>query len=146
MESTRCSAPVTSFPPVVKSVKLGNVMAEVVMEVAGVEIVSAITRGSAEALGLQPAIASRRSSRPPKCSSIKNEDLVRVGCDPRRDQVGVAQYESEDVTLAAGPRPQGMVHPGWEIVSLRNRTEPSHIAKFAPPGCWLPKALARGYS
>jgi molybdopterin-binding protein len=41
------------LPAVVKSVKLGNVMAEVVMEVAGVEIVSAITRGSAEALGLQ---------------------------------------------------------------------------------------------
>ena len=29
-------------------------MAEVVMEVAGVEIVAAITRGSAEALKLQP--------------------------------------------------------------------------------------------
>jgi molybdopterin-binding protein len=42
------------LPAVVKSVKLGNVMAEVVMEVAGVEIVSAITRGSAEALNLQP--------------------------------------------------------------------------------------------
>jgi molybdopterin-binding protein len=38
---------------VVKSVKLGNVMAEVVMEMNGVEIVSAITRGSAEALGLR---------------------------------------------------------------------------------------------
>lgn len=42
------------LPAVIKSVKLGNVMAEVVMEVAGVEIVSAITRGSAEALKLQP--------------------------------------------------------------------------------------------
>jgi molybdopterin-binding protein len=42
------------LPAIVKSVKLGNVMAEVVMEVAGVEIVSAITRGSAEALKLQP--------------------------------------------------------------------------------------------
>src|SRR5271163_4723383 len=42
------------LPAVVKSVKLGNVMAEVVMEVAGVEIISAITRGSAEALKLQP--------------------------------------------------------------------------------------------
>ena len=39
---------------VVKAVRLGNVMAEVVMEINGVEIVSAITRGSAEALGLQP--------------------------------------------------------------------------------------------
>lgn len=37
----------------VKSVKLGTVMAEVVMNVAGVEIVAAITRGSAEALNLQ---------------------------------------------------------------------------------------------
>jgi molybdopterin-binding protein len=39
---------------VVKSVKLGNVMAEVVMDVAGFEVVAAITRGSAEALKLQP--------------------------------------------------------------------------------------------
>lgn len=42
------------LPATVKSVKLGNVMAEVVMEVAGVEIVSAITRGSADALALKP--------------------------------------------------------------------------------------------
>ena len=39
---------------VVKSVRLGNVMAEVVMEINGAEIVSAITRGSAETLSLQP--------------------------------------------------------------------------------------------
>jgi molybdopterin-binding protein len=37
----------------VKSVKLGNVMAEVVLSVAGVEVVSVITRGSAERLGLK---------------------------------------------------------------------------------------------
>jgi molybdopterin-binding protein len=42
------------LPATVKSVKLGNVMAEVVMEVAGIEVVSAITRGSAESLKLQP--------------------------------------------------------------------------------------------
>ncbi len=36
----------------VKSVKLGTIMAEVVVDVGGNEIVSAITRGSAEALGL----------------------------------------------------------------------------------------------
>jgi molybdopterin-binding protein len=41
------------LPATVKSVKLGNVMAEVVMDVAGFEVVSAITRGSAEALKLQ---------------------------------------------------------------------------------------------
>jgi molybdopterin-binding protein len=41
------------LPATVKSVRLGNVMAEVVMDVAGVEVVAAITRGSAEALGLQ---------------------------------------------------------------------------------------------
>ncbi len=41
------------LPATIKSVKLGNVMAEVVMSVAGVEIVSAITRGSAEAMGLK---------------------------------------------------------------------------------------------
>lgn len=40
------------LPATVKSVRLGNVMAEVVMDVAGVEVVAAITRGSAEALGL----------------------------------------------------------------------------------------------
>ena len=38
---------------VVKSVKLCNVMAEVVMDMNGVEIISAITRGSAEHLGLK---------------------------------------------------------------------------------------------
>jgi molybdopterin-binding protein len=36
----------------VKSVTLGNVMAEVVVDVGGQEIASAITRGSAERLGL----------------------------------------------------------------------------------------------
>lgn len=42
------------FIGVVKSVKLGNVMAEVVVTVGSLEIVSAITRTSAEALGLKP--------------------------------------------------------------------------------------------
>lgn len=37
---------------IVKSVKLGNVMAEVVIQVGEFEIVSAITRQSAEAMGL----------------------------------------------------------------------------------------------
>jgi molybdopterin-binding protein len=37
----------------VKSVKLGNVMAEVVVTSGDIELVSAITRGSAEALGLK---------------------------------------------------------------------------------------------
>ena len=36
----------------VKSVKTGGIMAEVVVDVGGQEIVSAITRGSAEKLGL----------------------------------------------------------------------------------------------
>jgi molybdopterin-binding protein len=38
----------------VKSVKMGNVMAEVVVEVAGSEVVSAITRQSAEDLNVKP--------------------------------------------------------------------------------------------
>jgi molybdopterin-binding protein len=37
----------------VKSVKLGNVMAEVVLEVSGQEMVSVISRGSAERLALK---------------------------------------------------------------------------------------------
>jgi len=41
------------LPGKVKSVKLGNVMAEVVVDVAGHEVVSAITRGSAEGLSLK---------------------------------------------------------------------------------------------
>ncbi|MEO6811988.1 MAG: TOBE domain-containing protein [Isosphaeraceae bacterium] len=41
------------LPATVKSVKLGTVMAEVVMNVAGVEVVAAITRASAESLNLQ---------------------------------------------------------------------------------------------
>ena len=38
----------------VKSVKLGNVMAEVVVTVGGLEIVAAITRTSADTLALKP--------------------------------------------------------------------------------------------
>jgi molybdopterin-binding protein len=41
------------LPATVKSVKLGNIMAEVLMTVGDVELVAAITRGSAEALGLK---------------------------------------------------------------------------------------------
>ena len=41
------------FKGKIKSVKLGNVMAEVVVDVGGLEIVSAITKGSAESLGLK---------------------------------------------------------------------------------------------
>jgi molybdopterin-binding protein len=41
------------FTGTVKSVKLGGVMAEVVVTVGGLEIVSAITRASAEALALK---------------------------------------------------------------------------------------------
>jgi molybdopterin-binding protein len=37
----------------VTSVKLGAIMAEVVVDIGGVEVVAAITRGSAERLGLQ---------------------------------------------------------------------------------------------
>jgi molybdopterin-binding protein len=42
---------------VVRSVKLGTIMAEVVVDVGGNEIVSAITRGSAERLGLSEGSA-----------------------------------------------------------------------------------------
>jgi molybdopterin-binding protein len=47
------------FQGVVKSVKLGGVMAEVVVTVGNLEIVSAITRASAEALGLKAGDAVR---------------------------------------------------------------------------------------
>ena len=42
------------FQGTVKSVKLGEIMAEVVVTVGNLEIVSAITRTSAESLKLQP--------------------------------------------------------------------------------------------
>ena len=41
------------FPGTVKSVKLGNVMAEIVVTVGNFEFVSAITRTSAETMGLK---------------------------------------------------------------------------------------------
>ena len=41
------------LPATIKSIKLGNVMAEIVMSVGEVELVAAITRGSAEQLGLK---------------------------------------------------------------------------------------------
>ena len=47
------------FPGVVKSVTLGSVMAEVVVTVGDLEIVSAITRTSPEQLGLRPGDAVR---------------------------------------------------------------------------------------
>ncbi len=42
------------FSGTVKDVKLGNIMAEVVVSVGSLEISAAITRGSAERLGLKP--------------------------------------------------------------------------------------------
>jgi molybdopterin-binding protein len=42
------------FAGTIKSVKLGNIMAEVVVTVGAIEIVSAITRASAETLNLKP--------------------------------------------------------------------------------------------
>ena len=41
------------FKGAVKSVKLGNVMAEVVVSIGNFEIVAAITRDSAERLGIR---------------------------------------------------------------------------------------------
>jgi molybdopterin-binding protein len=41
------------LPGTIKSVKLGTVMAEVVVAVGTIEIVSLITRGSAEQMGLK---------------------------------------------------------------------------------------------
>jgi molybdopterin-binding protein len=41
------------FKGIIKSVKLGNIMAEVVVEAGGLQIVAAITRGSAESMGLK---------------------------------------------------------------------------------------------
>jgi molybdopterin-binding protein len=41
------------FKGTVKSVTLGNVMAEVVVSAGGLEIVAAITRGSADRLGIK---------------------------------------------------------------------------------------------
>jgi molybdopterin-binding protein len=45
------------FKGVVKSVKLGNVAAEVVVQVGDLEVVSLITRTSAETLNLKPGDA-----------------------------------------------------------------------------------------
>jgi molybdopterin-binding protein len=42
------------FKGTIKDIKLGNVMAEVVISAGGLEFVSAITRGSAERLALKP--------------------------------------------------------------------------------------------
>jgi molybdopterin-binding protein len=41
------------LPGTVKSIAFGGIMAEVVVEVAGYEVVAAITRSSAERLNLQ---------------------------------------------------------------------------------------------
>ena len=44
------------LPGTVKSITLGSVMAEVVVDVAGHDVVSAITRGSADALDLAEGV------------------------------------------------------------------------------------------
>jgi molybdopterin-binding protein len=44
------------FKGIVKSVKLGTVMAEVVLTVGDIEVVAAITRDSADKLGLKPGV------------------------------------------------------------------------------------------
>ncbi len=41
------------FKGTIKSVKLGNVMAEIIVDVGNIEIVSLISRASAEQLGLK---------------------------------------------------------------------------------------------
>jgi molybdopterin-binding protein len=41
------------FQGTVKSIKLGNVMAEIVVAVGDLEVVSAITRGSVDQMGLK---------------------------------------------------------------------------------------------
>jgi molybdopterin-binding protein len=41
------------FQGTIKSIKLGNVMAEIVVAHGDIEIVSVITRGSAEGMGLK---------------------------------------------------------------------------------------------
>jgi molybdopterin-binding protein len=46
------------LPETVKSVSLGGIMAEVVVDVAGHEVVAAITRSSAERLNLQAGAPS----------------------------------------------------------------------------------------
>lgn len=41
------------FKGIVKAVKVGNIMAEVVVDVNGTEVVAAITRGSVESLNIK---------------------------------------------------------------------------------------------
>jgi molybdopterin-binding protein len=41
------------LPGTIKSIRLGGVMAEVVIDVNGLEVVAAITRTSAESMGLK---------------------------------------------------------------------------------------------
>ena len=41
------------LPGIIKSIKLGGVMAEVVIDVNGLEVVAAITRSSVEKMGLK---------------------------------------------------------------------------------------------
>ena len=64
------------FAGTVKSVKLGNVMAEVVITVGTIEIVSAITRTPRKPSASGPAIRSRRSSSPRRLSSTSESRLA----------------------------------------------------------------------
>jgi molybdopterin-binding protein len=52
-EESRMLSARNQFVGKIKSVKLGTVMAEIVVTVGNIEVVAAITRGSTESLGLK---------------------------------------------------------------------------------------------
>ena len=53
LETAQMISARNQFQGTVKSIKLGNVMAEIVVAVGDLEIVSAITRGSVDQMGLK---------------------------------------------------------------------------------------------
>jgi molybdopterin-binding protein len=100
------------FQGVVKSVKLGGVMAEVIVTVGNLEFVSAITRSSAESLALKPGTTSaqlktsqslttsQENPLSPNLENAQDPDLGRLleawgKMDPKLKRVLLAALEPD---------------------------------------------------
>jgi hypothetical protein len=77
------------------------------------------------------------TSKQPKRRARRTERGTRIA---RFDQYASA------LTTSPPARVPRAWYVGCAIVCLINRTDPSTIAKFAPPGCKLPNELIRGVS
>ena len=113
------------LPGTVKSVVLGSVMAEVVVDVAGHEVAAAVTRHSAEALGLS---AGRRGQG--RHQGDRGDD--RQVAAPRRR--GRPPRRAGGVDRTTCPRPRPVLHPSTVLApTLRDSLDWRRFSERRPP-------------